>query len=87
MILDNPKTRHLLAILGLLLALALIGVGLRITHKVYLPQDEFEMATFQRVGERELVQDATFGGATRRDGKLFTTYDRSKPMGKLPCPT
>ncbi len=87
MSLANPKTQRLLAIVGLVLALALIGVGLGISHKVYLPEDDFGMLTYQRVGERALVEDATFGGATLRNGKLFTTYDRSKPRGKVACPT
>jgi len=69
-------------------ALAFIAAGRAREHRVYDPQgDDFGMAIFTRVSERELTADATFGGVARRDGRLYTTYDRSAPRGKRACPT
>jgi hypothetical protein len=75
---------------ALVLALALIGAGLTMTRKVYEQEsgeDEFGMLIFHRIPERAIVEDATFGGVRRIDGKLVTTYDRTAGGGKRPCPT
>ena len=80
-----PRTVTL-AILAVALGLLLAGV-LR-SYKVYeAGTDEFGMEMFYRVGDRELVEDATFRGVIRDDGTLYTTYDRLAPRGKSSCPT
>ncbi len=72
----------------LMAALALIGFGAWRTHKVYDPvTEEFGIVAFQRISDRELVVDSTFGGVRRDKGLLYTTYDRTQPRGKQACPT
>ena len=84
----RARVRTIAALAVLAAALALVAAGRARQHKVYDPQgDEFGMAMFTRVSERDLTIDATFGGATRRAGRLYTTYDRSAPRGKRACPT
>ena len=39
------------------------------------------------ITELELIEDATFGGVRNRFGRLFSTYDRSKPRPRRECPT
>ena len=77
---------------ALVLALTLLGAGLTMTRKVYEQEqesgeDEFGMLIFHRIPERTIVEDATFGGVRRIDGKLVSTYDRTAGGGKRPCPT
>jgi hypothetical protein len=76
------------AFLVLFVSLAFLIIGAILTHKIYdTDTDDFGILTFRRISERQIVIDATFHGVDRREGKLFTTYDRSKPRGKLACPT
>ena len=42
---------------------------------------------FETIGELDLLIDATFSGVVRRDGRLFSTYDRSAPPQRRECPT
>jgi len=42
---------------------------------------------FESIGELDLLMDATFSGVVRRDGRLFSTYDRSAPPQRRECPT
>ena len=83
------QCRPLLASLAVLLAALLLLAGSRVrSHRVYEPgEDLFGMAIFTRVTESRLVEDATFGGATRADGRLVTTYDRAAPAGPRAGPT
>jgi hypothetical protein len=82
---DSPKV---LTLAVLLTALVLLLVGVLRSYKVYEGgTDEFGMEMFYRVGDRELVEDATFRGVIREDGTLYTTYDRLAPRGKSSCPT
>lgn len=70
----RPSFRTILAACTLLAALALIGAGTVHARKVYEPgMDDFGMQVFQRLGETQLVIDATFGGVTRKDGRLYST--------------
>lgn len=41
----------------------------------------------QTISEAQLVIDATFTGVLRKDGRLMTQYDRTKPGGRRACPT
>jgi len=50
--------------------------------------DEFGILTFNKISEAELVEDSTFAGVVRKEGRLVSTYDRSAPKeGKRACPT
>lgn len=72
----------------LLLAGAFILVGAIHPRKIYDAEaEEFGMVAFMKLKGHELVVDATFTGVTRRDGRLYSTYDRSLPRGKRACPT
>ncbi|MBP7829228.1 MAG: hypothetical protein KA248_04850 [Kiritimatiellae bacterium] len=69
-------------------ALVLVGVGWLRSHKVYAADSEdYGILVFERIADRQLVVDATFSGVLRRDGRLFSTYDRSQVRGKQACPT
>ena len=35
----------------------------------------------------QLVENATFTGVVRKEGRLYYTYDPTKPRGKRSCPT
>ena len=86
------KSRLRKAVTGALLVVALlflIGAGVR-SYKVLDPEavaDEFDIPTFLRVSEPRMTMDSTFHGVDRRDGRLYTTYDRLAPGGKRACPT
>ncbi|MCP4643953.1 MAG: hypothetical protein GY851_26155 [bacterium] len=87
---QTSKTRRAVGVLALLIAIGLIVGGARVSYEVH---DDDEMAaafgldTYTEVSERELVIDATFSGVTRRDGKLYSTYDRALGAVKRACPT
>lgn len=75
------------AIVAVAAALLLVA-GLLRTHQVYAKTDgEQEDATLESVSDRALVRDATFSGVLRKDGQLYSTYDRTAPQGKQSCPT
>ncbi len=70
------------------MAIVLLLLGALRTHKVFDPvTEEFGIVGFQLISERELVEDATFGGVRLDKGQLYTTYDRAQPRGKRTCPT
>lgn len=74
----------------LVASIVLIVAGSVAKHRVYEEDElaaEFGMETFTKISERQMVIDATFGGVQRREGKLFTTYDRFAPRTKRLCPT
>lgn len=80
--------RRVFTILLLVLAIAMIAVGVRRKHKVYDLQSAVPgMLMFHRVPERELIVDSTFTGVIRQDGRLCTVYNRSEPRTKRKCPT
>jgi hypothetical protein len=88
----TEKSRLRKGITGALLAIALlmlIGAGVR-SYRVLDPNtvaDDFGIPTFLRVSEPQMTMDSTFHGVDRRDGKLYTTYDRLAGPGKRACPT
>lgn len=70
------------------LALGLLLFGVVHTHQVYDPAvEEFDMVAFMKLPDWQMVVDSTFGGVTRKDGKLYSTYDRAESRGKRACPT
>lgn len=80
--------KKVLAVAGLLVALALLVAGSLRTHKVYESDtEEFGILSFYRISEYQMVVDATFHGVAREGGRFYTTYDRSQPRGKSACPT
>jgi hypothetical protein len=81
-------TRNIIAIGLLAAALACLGAGAVVTHKVYdAGTADFGIVAFTRISEGQLVIDTTFGGAERKGEKLYSTYDRSQVRGKRSCPT
>ena len=85
----GPQTRTFVGIAALAVAVAMLALGLRRMHTVYGPGADAEGAYLETViPDHRLVSDATFSGATVRDGMLFSTYDRTQAaQGKKPCPT
>ena len=85
----RERLRKRLGMAMLILAVALFLIGARRTHKAYdTDMAGFGILTYQRISERQLVEDATFSGVMPKDGRLVSTYDRSLPkLGKRACPT
>jgi asparagine N-glycosylation enzyme membrane subunit Stt3 len=80
--------QKIIAIVVLIIALTFLVMGNVRSHKVYDPETAAAgIDAFYRINERQLVVDATFTGDVLRDGKLFSTYDRTKPVGRRACPT
>jgi hypothetical protein len=73
-------------------SVAMVYAGMQREYDVRLENaDEIAgllgFAPFETISEVQLVIDATFTGVARRDGSLYSTYDRSQPQGKRSCPT
>lgn len=68
----------------LLLSLMFIAIGLLRTLKVHDLDTEL---FYHRIPERQVVIDTTFSGIIRKNGKLYSTYDRSVKLGRQACPT
>ena len=80
-------SRNVLATFVLIASLAMLAIGATRTHKAYdADEDEFGVQSFTRISDRQLVEDATFSGVTRKEGKLVSTYDRSVPRGETGLP-
>jgi hypothetical protein len=77
--------------IALAAAVGLLAGSVRRQHALYDPgAAEFGMVSVAtNISESALVIDATFTGVERRpDGHLYSTYDRTKPLGgKQPCLT
>jgi len=73
----------------LITGLVLIIVGIAaIKRPIYQPLTTgYGMLTYEQIGDQQMTIDATFGGITRRDGRLYSTYNRSQQRSKLACPT
>jgi len=83
-----PNYQKLLAITILIISFILFLMGNVRIHKVYdTGTAEYGILAFHRISERQLVIDSTFSGVLRKGEKLVSTYDRSQPVGKRPCPT
>ena len=84
----RTRKERIAAAVILTVALLFIAAGLAHSHKVYDAEaEDFGLIGFTRVKDYGLVVDATFSGTVNRDGKLYSTYDRSEPRGKRSCPT
>lgn len=85
----TPALRKTLTVALLALALVLIALGAARTHKVFdFDSAQYDEPSFTKVSDKALIIDATFSGVERREGKLYSTYDRSAPRaGKQACPT
>jgi hypothetical protein len=85
---ERPIHRAILASMVMLVVVFLLLEGVTRKHRIHDPADEeFGIATFQRINEFQLALDATFSGVARRGAKLYTTYDRTMPGTKRRCPT
>lgn len=80
----KPPYTKSLSIMLLLVSLAFLAIGLLRTLKVHDLDTEL---FYHRIPERVIVIDATFSGIVRKDGKLYSTYDRSLNLGRQACPT
>ena len=79
-----------LSFLFLLIVLSFLLVGAFSSYRVYKYTRGRRSKRHQPrevITELQLIEDATFGGVRRRFGKLFSTYDRSKPRPRRECPT
>lgn len=86
----NQRLRKIIATALLAAAVAMMVAGLVHQRRVYEDSGdfaEFGLRTFTRVRDVEMAIDATFSGIVRKDGRLYTTYDRMAPRGKQACPT
>ena len=85
----RERLRKRLGIALLILAVGLFLIGARRSHKAYdADLAGFGIMTYQRISERQLVEDATFSGVMPEGGRLVSTYDRAAPkLGKRACPT
>jgi hypothetical protein len=80
--------RRTAAVGVLAVAVALLVASAARRHAVYdRDAAEFGIELATNVSERVLVADTTFRGVELRDGRLYSTYDRSQPVGKRACPT
>lgn len=85
---NADSKRKLSAIVALAIAFGFVLAGAARTHRAYTQDgDTFGLLTFDKVSERQLVVDSTFTGVERRNGRLFSTYDRTVERGKRACPT
>jgi len=80
--------------LALALSAALLFIGSRATHDVRVMDAQelarlfdFDLEPFDTISDRQLLIDATFTGVVRKDGRLYSTYDRMAPPMKRACPT
>ena len=86
-ILSGPFRKFLVIIL-MILAILFLYLGTSRTYKVYSSGgDEFGVAIFYRVTDRQIVEDTTFHGVVVRGKKLYSTYDRLAEKRKRSCPT
>ncbi len=74
------------------IALAMIGYGCFHTVQVRTVDadkdyEDFGFYIFEEISDQQLVIDATFTGVIRRNGTIYSNYDRSAPPQKRSCPT
>ncbi len=85
---QRRKIEILLSSILLVVAIGLLAMGFVHTHKVYDQDTEsFGIVSFVRISEANMIVDATFSGVTRREDRLYSTYDRTETRGKRACPT
>jgi hypothetical protein len=84
----NIKLVNGLRVTVVLAVLILLVTGHYREHKVLdNPKEEYGLHNYVEISEYQLVEDATFSGTIRKWGRLFSTYDRTVPKGKMACPT
>jgi hypothetical protein len=84
----SEAIRRKLAIVVLVAGIVMLLIGATRKHKVYdNSADLFGIQPFHRVSESALIIDTTFGGVERKDGKLYSTYNRLEARAKRACPT
>ncbi|MBU0753818.1 MAG: hypothetical protein KJ645_01670 [Planctomycetes bacterium] len=73
-----------------LVVLSLVSIGFSFTvhHKIYAEvAKKTGLDLFQEISESRLTDDATFSGVEFFEGRLYSTYDRTKARTKKACPT
>lgn len=92
----GKRLRPAIALALLVAGAALVGSGFLVQRKLADPSLEgFDLSgldvpgltPFVGILEKDLLQDTTITGVVRRDGKLYSTYDRTQARGKRACPS
>lgn len=85
----RERLRRIAGIVVLILCVVFLLAGRGRKLRAYdQAGDEFGVPIFSKISEAELVEDSTFAGVVRKEGRLISTYDRSAPKeGKRACPT
>ena len=72
----------------LLLSVVLLGIGALRRRDVFDPESAKRgIELCDPISDRQMTIDATFSGVERRDGRLYSTYDRTVKRAKRACPT
>lgn len=84
----RPEKRKILSWTVLLTGVVLVVVGCFRTVELYTWRSRHRrVKRTERITEFQFVEDTTFGGLLRKNGLLYTNYDRTIRGGKKPCPT
>lgn len=76
------------SVIILALGLGLVIFGLFNSRVVYTQEAlEYGVDYYDEIKELHIIEDTTFDGIVKKDGKLYSTYDRSAKQGKRACPT
>ncbi len=82
------KVNYTYSIIVLIIAAVFLLIGTFASYKVYdKDTEDFGILAFNKIKDTQLVVDATFGGTIKKGDKLYSTYDRSEPVGKRACLT
>lgn len=88
---ESNWMRAFAGILVLAGAAMVVGGFVRSHEVATFDSDELEellgFVTTETISDREMIEDATWAGVTRRKGRLYSTYDRSAPPTNRACPT
>ena len=81
-------SRKTYATVAMVVASIFLLAGAARSFKVYNPPDaETTDEGYHVISETQLIIDGTFTGVVRKDGALYSTYDRTNPQAKPACPT
>jgi hypothetical protein len=90
----SPKKRRMgtrtVAWATLVVAVSLFLVGTQLSRKVHAEvalRSKARAKAMETITEWQLVEDSTFSGVQRINGKLYSTYNRKAKKTKRACPT
>jgi hypothetical protein len=88
----NSRSLNLPGLALVALSIGLIAFGVFHTVEVRtVDADELaellEFHPFEDIDDLQLIIDTTFTGVIRRNGAIYSNYDRSAPPQKRSCPT